>query len=56
VRRFIPYEEMDKGDLIDRMFLHWDKVSKTGQEFLDKSTITLLKLSKWVVVLLRNLK
>jgi gliding motility-associated protein GldM len=32
----LPYEEMDKGDLIDRMFFTGDKVSKTGQEFLDK--------------------
>ena len=32
----LPYEEMDKGDLIDRMFFNGDKVSKQGQEFLDK--------------------
>jgi gliding motility-associated protein GldM len=32
----LPYEEMDKGDLIDRMFFTGDKVSKQGQEFLDK--------------------
>jgi gliding motility-associated protein GldM len=32
----LPYEEMDKGDLIDRMFFTGDKVSKTGQEFLDR--------------------
>ena len=31
-----PYEEMDKGDLIDRMFFNGDKVSTTGKEFLDK--------------------
>ena len=32
----LPYEEMDKGDLIDRMFFTGDKVSKQGKEFLDK--------------------
>lgn len=32
----LPYEEMDKGDLIDRMFFNGDKVSKEGQAFLDK--------------------
>ena len=32
----LPYEEMDKGDLIDRMFFTGDKVSKKGKEFLDK--------------------
>lgn len=32
----LPYEEMDKGDLIDRMFFTGDKVSKTGKEFLDR--------------------
>lgn len=32
----LPYEEMDKGDLIDGMFFNGDKVSKEGQEFLDK--------------------
>jgi gliding motility-associated protein GldM len=32
----LPYEQMDKGDLIDRMFFTGDKVSKQGQEFLDK--------------------
>jgi gliding motility-associated protein GldM len=32
----LPYEEMDKGELIDRMFFTGDKVSKTGQEFLDR--------------------
>lgn len=32
----LPYEEMDKGDLIDRMFFTGDKVSAQGQEFLDK--------------------
>ncbi|SDZ95529.1 protein involved in gliding motility GldM [Flavobacterium gillisiae] len=32
----LPYEQMDKGDLIDRMFFTGDKVSKQGQEFVDK--------------------
>ena len=32
----LPYEEMDKGDLIDRMFFSGDKVSAKGKEFLDK--------------------
>jgi gliding motility-associated protein GldM len=32
----LPYEEMDKGDLIDRMFFKGDKVSEKGKEFLDK--------------------
>ncbi len=32
----LPYEEMDKGDLIDRMFFTGDRVSKQGKEFLDK--------------------
>mgnify|MGYP000869303097 FL=1 len=32
----LPYEEMDKGDLIDRMFFTGDKVSAKGKEFLDK--------------------
>ena len=32
----LPYEEMDKGDLIDRMFFTGDRVSKQGIEFLDK--------------------
>ncbi len=32
----LPFEEMDKGDLIDRMFFTGDKVSKSGQEFLDR--------------------
>ena len=32
----LPYEQMDKGDLIDRMFFKGDKVSKEGQEFLDR--------------------
>jgi gliding motility-associated protein GldM len=32
----LPYEQMDKGDLIDNMFFTGDKVSKTGQEFLSK--------------------
>ena len=31
-----PYEKMDKGDLIDRMFFSQEKLSKKGQEFLDK--------------------
>lgn len=30
------YEQMDKGDLVDRLFFKGDKVSKEGQEFLDK--------------------
>lgn len=30
------YEQMDKGDLVDRLFFKGDKVSKGGQEFLDK--------------------
>nr|WP_315165714.1 gliding motility protein GldM [uncultured Flavobacterium sp.] len=30
------YEQMDKGDLVDRMFFTGDRVSKQGQEFLDK--------------------
>jgi gliding motility-associated protein GldM len=32
----LPYEQMDKGDLIDRMFFTGDKVSKEGKEFLDR--------------------
>ncbi len=32
----LPYEQMDKGDLIDRMFFTGDRVSKQGKEFLDK--------------------
>ncbi len=32
----LPYEEMDKGDLIDRMFFTGDRVSKKGKEFLEK--------------------
>jgi len=32
----LPYEQMDKGDLIDRKFFTGDRVSKEGQEFLDK--------------------
>ncbi|MBC7847190.1 MAG: gliding motility protein GldM [Flavobacterium sp.] len=32
----LPYEQMDKGDLIDRMFFSGEKVSKQGKEFLDK--------------------
>ena len=30
------YEQMDKGDLVDRMFFKGEKPSKEGQEFLDK--------------------
>ena len=30
------YEQMDKGDLVDRLFFNGDKVSVKGQEFLDK--------------------
>jgi len=32
----LPYEQMDKGDLIDNLFFKGDKISKKGQEFLDK--------------------
>lgn len=32
----LPYEQMDKGDLIDNLFFNGDKVSKEGKEFLDK--------------------
>ena len=32
----LPYEQMDKGDLIDNLFFKGDKVSKEGQEYLDK--------------------
>jgi gliding motility-associated protein GldM len=32
----LPYEEMDKGDVIDGMFFTGDKVSAKGKEFLDK--------------------
>lgn len=32
----LPYEQMDKGDLIDRMFFTGDKVSTKGKEFLDR--------------------
>lgn len=32
----LPYEQMDKGDLIDNMFFEGDKVSAKGKEFLDK--------------------
>jgi len=32
----LPYEQMDKGDFIDNLFFKGDKVSKEGQEFLDK--------------------
>lgn len=31
-----PCEQMDKGDLIDRMFFTGDRVSTKGKEFLDK--------------------
>ncbi len=31
-----PYEQMDKGDLIDRMLFSQDKLSPKGQEFLSK--------------------
>jgi gliding motility-associated protein GldM len=30
------YEQMDKGDVVDGLFFKGDKVSKEGQEFLDK--------------------
>jgi gliding motility-associated protein GldM len=30
------YEQMDKGDLVDRLFFNGDKVSKEGQAFLEK--------------------
>ena len=32
----LPYEQMDKGDLIDRMFFNQEKLSKEGREFLDR--------------------
>lgn len=32
----LPYEEMDKGDLVDAMFFNGDRVSKEGKEFLAK--------------------
>ncbi len=32
----LPFEQMDKGDLIDNMFWNGDKVSPKGKEFLDK--------------------
>ena len=32
----LPYEQMDKGDLIDNMFFTGDKVSTKGKVFLDK--------------------
>ena len=32
----LPYEEMDKGDVIDGMFFTGDKVSAKGKEFLNK--------------------
>jgi len=31
-----PYEQMDKGDLIDRLLFSQDKLSPKGQEFLSK--------------------
>ena len=31
-----PYEQMDKGDLIDRLFFNQEKLSTKGQEFLNK--------------------
>lgn len=31
-----PFEQMDKGDVVDGMFFKGDKVSAKGQEFLDK--------------------
>ena len=31
-----PYEQMDKGDLIDRLFFNQEKLSSKGQEFLNK--------------------
>jgi len=31
----LPYEQMDKGDLIDNLFFTGDRVSKEGQKFLD---------------------
>ncbi len=30
------YEQMDKGDLVDRLFFKGDKISKEGKEFLDR--------------------
>ncbi|MBF2708172.1 type IX secretion system motor protein PorM/GldM [Flavobacterium soyangense] len=30
------YEQMDKGDLVDRLFFKGDKTSKEGKEFLEK--------------------
>ena len=30
------YEQMDKGDVVDGLFFKGDKISKEGQEFLDK--------------------
>ncbi len=32
----LPYEQMDKGDLIDRLFFSGEKLSKEGKEFLAK--------------------
>ncbi len=32
----LPYEQMDKGDVLDNLFFKGDKVSKEGQEFLDR--------------------
>jgi len=31
------YEQMDKGDLVDRLFFTGEKPSKDGQEFLEKN-------------------
>lgn len=31
-----PYEQMDKGDLIDRLFFNQEKLSPAGKEFLSK--------------------
>ncbi|WP_338408072.1 gliding motility protein GldM [uncultured Flavobacterium sp.] len=30
------YEQMDKGDLVDRLFFNGERTSKEGEEFLDK--------------------
>lgn len=32
----LPYEQMDKGEFFDNLFFDNDKLSKEGQEFLDK--------------------
>src|SRR5690606_10592167 len=32
----LPYEAMDKDDLLDEMFFSGDRPSKLGQDFLDK--------------------